>query len=210
MGRRRLRGAAALFPHAKVRGRGFGAVHPMGLSSEPMKRSRIALSLLLLTATSVALATTYVRVEKDGTKTYSDRPIPGGVPVEVEPVQTYQAPPSSPSSSGPAEQRLLQEMDDFKYATCTVTPANDETFTNPENVPISVTIEPALRPRDTMTLAVDGAVVATNLQSWLMKPVDRGTHSVVVEVKDQYGRVLCNATASFHVMRPSVNMPRRR
>jgi hypothetical protein len=171
---------------------------------------RLVLSLALLAATSVAVATTYVRVEKDGTKTYSDRPIPGGVPVEVDPVQTYQAPPSSPSTRGPAEQRLLQQMDDFKYARCSVTPANDETFTNPENVPINVTIEPTLRPRDTMTLAVNGAVVATNLQSWVLKPVDRGTHAVVVEVKDQYGRVLCNASTSFHVMRPSVNMPRRR
>ena len=34
---------------------------------------------------SSVLATTYVRVEKDGTKTYSDRPLPGGQPVELEP-----------------------------------------------------------------------------------------------------------------------------
>jgi hypothetical protein len=56
---------------------------------------------------------------------------------------------------------------------------------------------------------VDGTVVATNLQSWVMSPVDRGTHSVVVEVKDRYGRALCTASSSFHVMRPSLNMPRR-
>jgi hypothetical protein len=174
-----------------------------------MKPSRLALSLALLAATSVALATTYVRVEKDGTKTYSDRPIPGGVPVEVEPAQTYQAPPRSPAASGPAEQRLLEQMDDFKYTRCSVTPANDETFTNPENVAISVSLEPSQRAQDTLTLAVDGAVVATNLPSWVMRPVDRGTHTVVVEVKDRYGRVLCTASSSFHVMRPSLNMPRR-
>jgi glutamine synthetase len=44
-----------------------------------------------LAVASIACATTYVRVEKDGTKTYSDRPLPGGQPVELESAQTYSA-----------------------------------------------------------------------------------------------------------------------
>ena len=44
-----------------------------------MKRSLPVLVLASLCVVSTAQATTYVRVEKDGTKTYSDRPIPGGL-----------------------------------------------------------------------------------------------------------------------------------
>lgn len=175
-----------------------------------MKRSRLALSLVLLSAASAALATTYVRVEKDGSKTYSDRPIPGGVPVEVQSAQGYTAPPPAVNSGLPAEQRLLQQMDDFKYSSCSVRPSNNETFTNPESISVGASTEPLQRPQDTMTLLVDGVVVATNNPSHTITAVDRGTHTVTVEMKDQFGRVLCNASASFHVIRPSVNMPRRR
>jgi hypothetical protein len=175
-----------------------------------MKRLRLALSLVLLSAATAALATTYVRVEKDGSKTYSDRPIPGGVPVEVQPAQGYSAPPPPSNSNLPAEQRLLQEMDDFKYSSCSIRPANDETFVNPESVIVSASTEPVQRPADTMTLSVDGTVVATNNPTWQMTTVDRGTHSVTVTMTDRYGRVLCSATSSFHVQRPSINMPKRR
>ncbi len=63
-----------------------------------MKRQSLVLLLGSLCAVSAALATTYVRVEKDGTKTYSDRPMPGGQPIDVQPAQTYTATP--PGSVG--------------------------------------------------------------------------------------------------------------
>jgi hypothetical protein len=169
--------------------------------------------LSMLCVVSTAFATTYVRVEKDGTKTYSDRPLPGGKPVELEPAQTYSAPqqpamPRSDSSRVPAEQRLLEQMDDFRYTSCRLSPENDATFTNPQNVAISVQLEPVLRPNDVVTLSVDGQVVSDSL-THLLEPVHRGTHTAVVSVKDNYGREVCSARTTFHVFRPSVNMPRR-
>lgn len=172
-----------------------------------------SLMLLLgsLSLASSVLATTYVRVEKDGTKTYSDRPLPGGKPVELEPAQTYSAPPSpaAGNSSTPTEQRLLEQMDDFRYASCGITPANEETFTHPPSVPISVQLAPSMRPDDRVTLTVDGKVVAQNSLNWVMQPAERGTHTVKVTVRDAYGRELCSASSTFHVLRPSVLMPRR-
>ncbi len=52
-----------------------------------------------LCAVSTALATTYVRVEKDGTKTYSDRPIPGGSPSTCSPRRATRRPLRRESSS---------------------------------------------------------------------------------------------------------------
>jgi hypothetical protein len=176
----------------------------------------LMLLLGMLCVVSTALATTYVRVEKDGTKTYSDRPIPGGKPVELEPAQTYSPPEKSASPSGsssstnvPAEQRLLQQMDDFQYTSCSLTPVNEATFTNPMGVPISVQLQPSLRPRDVITLSVDGQVVG-NSTSHVLEPAHRGSHTAQVSVKDTYGRELCSASTTFHVFRPSLNMPARR
>ena len=175
---------------------------------------RLTLILVSMAAASAALATTYVRVEKDGSKTYSDRPLPGGQPVELESVQTYSAPKSSVSSSVgsdvPAEQRELQGIDDFVYESCSITPENDATLTNPENVPIGVSVNPELRPGDTVNLVVDGKPADPQATAALLQPADRGTHTATVTLKDANGRVLCSASVSFHVIRPSLNQPRRR
>src|SRR5215510_11411911 len=110
-----------------------------------MKRASLTILGLLLVTTG-ALATTYVRVEKDGTKTYSDRPLPGGHAVDLQPAQTYTTQPSVPAaSSTPAsEERGLMEAANFKYQ-CALTPQNEQTFQNPESVSVNVALTPALR-----------------------------------------------------------------
>jgi len=39
--------------------------------------------------------------------------------------------------------------------------------------------------------------------------VYRGSHTVSVAIKDRYGRMLCDATSTFHVFQPSLNSPAR-
>jgi hypothetical protein len=175
-----------------------------------MKRTFAMITLSLAAAT--ALATTYVRVEKDGTKTYSDRPIPGGAPIEIQSAQTYSAPPTPATPSGPTpEQQLLNGMGDvFRYESCAVTPAPDQTFTNPESVTLGVQLSPPLRPGDVLQLRLDGAAVGgRDATTFLVKPVSRGSHVVSSEVKDRFGRSLCSASSTFHVFQPGLNSPAR-
>jgi hypothetical protein len=189
----------------------FVPVQELGLCSLTMKR--LSLLMASLTLASAALATTYVRVEKDGTKTYSDRPIPGGQPVELEPAQTYSQPSSSASTSSsnlPSEQALLKRIDDFRYESCALTPENEATFTNPLNVPVAAQVTPAVRVGDIAQLTIDGKPAPPNSLSAVLDPAYRGAHSAQLIIKDSFGRVLCSASVTFHVMRPSVNMPARR
>jgi hypothetical protein len=174
-----------------------------------MKRQSLASLLGLLCAMS-AFATTYVRVEKDGTKTYSDRPMPGGQPVDLQPAQTYSAPATAPSSSsGSREQELLRQADDFRYESCSVSPGNDETFQNPESVTIAVSLNPAQRPEDVVTLTVDGQAGQPNSTSYTMSPAYRGTHTVGVTVKNSNGKTLCSSSSVFHVQQVGLNSPAR-
>jgi hypothetical protein len=161
-----------------------------------------------------ALAETYVRVEKDGSKTYSDRPLAGGQPVEIQPAQTYSAPPPPPvggsTSDLPREQQLLKEMNDFRYAGCVLTPKSEESFQNPTSVNVAVVLQPALRPSDVVDLRVDGATVpGSNALSFVIPQPSRGAHTASVLIKDRYGKTMCNASATFHVFRASVNSPAR-
>ena len=68
-------------PAARFCGLRFGWIQVKGLCSGAMTRATLVLFLVSMAAAPAALADTYVRVEKDGTKTYSDRPLPGGKPV---------------------------------------------------------------------------------------------------------------------------------
>ena len=69
-------------------------------------------------------------------------------------------------------------------------------------------LQPILRSNDVLTLSVDGAIVGNSV-SHVLQPAHRGTHTAQVTVKDTYGRELCSASTTFHVFRPSVNLPRR-
>ena len=173
-----------------------------------MKRQSLALLLGSLCAMS-AFATTYVRVEKDGTKTYSDRPIPGGQPVDLQPAQTYSAPPVSTSSQGSREADLLRRTDDFRYTSCSVTPGNDETFHSPESVTISVSTNPPLRGNDLVTLTVDGQAAQPGAMSYTLSPAYRGTHTVGVTVKNSTGQTVCSSSSVFHIQQPGLNSPGR-
>ena len=176
-----------------------------------MKRLSLAIVLSSLCVVTTALATTYVRVEKDGTKTYSDRPLPGGQPVDVQPAQTYSAPPSNTTNYNlPREQQLVQQFDSFKYQSCGVTPANDTSFNNPESVSIALNINPPLRGDDVAALTVDGQPVGQYSTSYKLTPVYRGTHTVGVTITNPHGQVICTSTSAFHVTRPGLNSPQAR
>jgi hypothetical protein len=174
-----------------------------------MKRASFLILLGCLSAT--ALATTYVRVEKDGSKTYSDRPLPGGQPVDIQPAQTYSAPstPSADSTHSREEQQVLAAAS-FQYA-CALAPRNDETFQNPESVTLAVQLTPALRPGDQVKFSVDGSTLpnADNLPSTVMPMPDRGTHHANVQITDRSGRVICDSGTTFHVQRTGTNSPAR-
>ena len=167
-------------------------------------KTALAIFLGSILAASTASATTYVRVEKDGTKTYSDRPLPGGQPIDLKPAQTYtaQPAPSIPADSAP-------DTANFHYQNCALAPRNDETFQNPESVTLSLTATPTLRYGDRVRFLVDGADVGGSGPSASMPNPDRGSHTVNANVTDTNGRVLCTASTTFHVQRPTLNSPTR-
>ena len=180
-----------------------------------MKRATLVILLGTLLAAAAAQATTYMRVEKDGSKTYSDRPIPGGQPVDIEPAQTYSAPQPSTINSGTGspsrESQLVREMDNFRYESCEISPKKDEMLTNPQSVSIQVAVKPVLRPGDVVNITVDGASVSNSgVTSYLLSPANRGSHTVGVQVTDRYGRAVCTASSTFHVYQPGLNSPARR
>jgi hypothetical protein len=172
-----------------------------------MTRAQLVILLASMVAWGPALADTYVRVEKDGTRTYSDRPLPGGQPVVLQPAQTYSA-PASQDPTRPAEERALTEAATFQYQRCELTPSNEQTFQNPESISVSLATEPRLLMGHLVTLSMDGSPLSTEPAAVISQP-ERGTHTVSAQVTDRSGRSLCSASTTFHVQRTSLNSPTR-
>jgi hypothetical protein len=176
-----------------------------------MKRATLVILLGTLLA-AAAQATTYMRVEKDGSKTYSDRPLPGGQEVVIESAQTYSAPPAptpvDPSRS-PEQQQVLDAAN-FRYS-CALTPRADETFQNPESIVLAVQLTPQLRPGDQVQFSMDGAGIANeeNATSRMVEFPDRGSHTASVQITDRSGKSVCSVSSTFHVQRAGLNSPTR-
>jgi hypothetical protein len=173
-----------------------------------MTRASLVIFLASLAVASAATADTWVRVEKDGTKTYSDRPLPGGTPVVLESAQTYSAPvPQDPTR--PLEEQSLMAAANFQYESCSMVPANDQTFQSPEAVNVSLATTPRLRSGDRVRLTIDGTQVGNGEAGTVLSQPDRGSHTATAEVVDSAGKVMCSASTTFHVQRPSLNSPLR-
>jgi hypothetical protein len=78
-------------------------------------------------------------------------------------------------------------------------------------VTVAVALQPDLRPGDVVDLRIDGTPTPEpNVLSYTLPQPNRGAHTVSVLVKDRYGKTMCSATTTFHVLRASVNSPARR
>lgn len=189
-----------------------------------MKEIAISLSLsaLLLLACMDATAAAdriYKTVDENGNVVFTDIP-----PREDE--KSEQVVIENPNSFDAAEaapdegQWIVEQPGDqsgngggqtaatFRYGTLSVaSPANDEAVRdNAGNVTIIANVAPRLQPGHVMRLFMDGSVVQEGPQTTFnLTNVDRGTHTVKLDITDDKGDVLISSKPStFHLLRYAI------
>ena len=171
---------------------------------------------LLLVMSGVALAgTMYKWVDQSGTIHYSSQPMPGATEVHIDSAPPVSASVASAARAVPSAPTAGESTESFKYTRCAVTkPLNDQSLPNAFSVAVAWQIEPALRPGDRISVALDGKLiqgVSPTATSYTITPIDRGTHTLMVSVLDANGRGVCqSAGVIFHVQQPSLLAPNRR
>lgn len=182
-----------------------------------MYRSGV-LCLLILTVTSAPIASAadakvYKTRDKDGNVVFSDVP-PASVEeaskaaIEVKVPNTYETRGQGQSAADNREPWIVGEDESAEfipYATLQVAfPANDAPLRdNTGNVTVQITIEPLLTGSHRLRLLMDGTTAGEDSATSFMLPnVDRGTHSLQVQVIDEDGKVLQSSeTSTFHLQR---------
>lgn len=173
--------------------------------------SLIWLACLLALASGELPAAIYKQVLPDGTVSYSNEPRPGAEKIEPPLPQVIPAmkPAAEPSPEQPAASAA-------PYATLRIAiPADDQVIWSSERtLGVSVEIVPPLRiPQGhRLVILLDGTPVSgpgTETQATLSN-VDRGTHTLMAEVRDALGRgVMQSATVTFHLKQHSSLPPAR-
>ena len=179
-----------------------------------MGRLALLIGLLVVAAAAVA-ATTYRWVDDQGVTHYSDQPHPGADKVALPQPQTYSSPPAAvrgPAAGTTANTRQPADAtSSFHYDTCSIAqPADDEVLFDAA-VTVRGQLSPAARQGDKVVLLFDGASMEAPSPGQLefrIEPVERGTHTVSLQVRDGAGRALCHSQpVSFHIRQASQLSP---
>jgi hypothetical protein len=176
-----------------------------------MRKWLILFSALSGTAASAAPAWTWV--DADGTRHYSDRPVPGAQQVELPGAQgfgtTTARAPRTPREDG--EGGTTGAPGAPYQAIEVVSPAEQETLWNiGTNLPVRVRFQPGLLPGHRYDLLLDGQRrnVNTTNTGVTLPDVFRGQHTLQVVVIDSDGaEVMRSPSRVFMVQQTSLQNP---
>ena len=166
------------------------------------------LCLFGASAASAAETKIYKTVDKDGNVVFTDRP-----PTNDDSVEEVKVAAPNTADLGvatPAVDSLIdsQAVETFSYRTLRITsPEHNQSVRGNTGGDVEVVIEirPQLRAEHELRLLVDGATEQMGRQSrFVLSGIDRGTHTLQVEVLHRSGEVLVASDPSvFHMQRYS-------
>jgi len=174
---------------------------------------------MLFGAAVASAATVYRWVDSSGVVHYSDQPSPGATKVEISEAQHYSAPAVRDSSSSrytnsgnSSSSGNGDRQPQAPSMTCDVSnPDDDAVIFNVQSLRGGITISPSLSADDHVTVIYDGKPLPGGTDAsggFTISPLDRGTHTLAVEVAGEDGQIKCRSQQiSFHVRQPSVNGP---
>ena len=162
---------------------------------------------MLVASASVSAATVYKWVDDNGVTHYSDQPHPGAQKLDISGAQTYEsqdaavaAPPATtarPAAAGPA--------------TCAIdSPASGQVLIDTYSLTGHVSLG---RPADgeQPMLRLDGQDISALLGAdggFTVSQIDRGDHTLTLQVNNAQGDVSCQASAvTFSIRQRSVIPP---
>jgi len=164
---------------------------------------------MCLASAVASAASVYKWVDENGVTHFSDQPHENAQKVELKAPQTFSAPKTTSTPSRPATPGRPAEK---VYQSCSMSePTNDQVFMNTDTVSAGTSVQPTVRPGDTVVVTMDGAPVPgvpANGGQFTITPVDRGEHTIQMVVKDASGVTVCSsASVTFHVRQPSLQSP---
>jgi hypothetical protein len=177
-----------------------------------MKRLTAILLALLAVSSMVAADPLYKWVDDQGNVHYSDKPQPGAKQIVLPKPATFVPPPPAarPHGTGSDAPRGLapgagsnQEPTAAGYTSLAISsPADQDTLWNTDTVTVNVSLAPALRSGDEVSITLDGNTQSVQGTSATFTGLDRGPHTVTATAGS-----LKAAPITFYIQKTSIKKP---
>ena len=176
-----------------------------------MYKTTLAIFLVFILILSTGLTradAVYKWVDAQGNIHYTDHPIPGAQKVKLPKTQTYAAPSSTGMPTLPAPASTAAPT--AAYAQFSITaPASQANLWYADEVTVSVSLSPELRPGDTLTYELDGQTIGpTSDTSVTFKGVPRGEHTVSATLNATNGGSMSAGPITFYIKQKTALGPK--
>ncbi|WP_374442967.1 DUF4124 domain-containing protein [Pseudomonas panipatensis] len=174
---------------------------------------RVPVLCLLLALAVPASAQIYKYTDANGKTVFTNQP-PTGVdakPVELPPTVTVGAPKPASSTPGTANGNSTAAQAPYAILAIGNLPDAEALRANNGTFDIEVIIQPALAPENSLRLRLDGQPYGapSNSTHFTLENIDRGDHSLQVEVLRGDRVLQSSAPVNFTIQRISTNSPAR-
>jgi hypothetical protein len=171
---------------------------------------RLLTACLLCTLALPAAAQIYKYTDSNGNTVFTNQPPEGQATESVELPPTNTVEPQRPAT---VEQPKKEEKEQAAYSRLSLSdiPSEEALRANNGTFTVSVDIDPRLRPGHSLRLLLDGQPYGqpSNVPRLQLTEVDRGEHTLAVEVLSGQRQVQQSESVTFTVQRISVNSPAR-
>ncbi len=165
-----------------------------------MKIRLFLLLLCCLAATAVMGDDLYKWVDAQGNVHYSDKPQPGAQKLKLPQATTYTAPVSGDVPAQAPETPAQNPAAAASFVI--VSPQQDETLWNTQNVTVSLAVDPALQSGDTVTITLDGTTKGPlEGLSAEFTDLDRGAHTISAVLQRADGGSMTAKPVTFYIQR---------
>lgn len=173
---------------------------------------RQSLIFLLLLFALPAVAQIYKYTDANGNTAYSSQP-PNGTKaetVDLPPLNSVNTvAPAAPQAAPQNQNRAAQGGAGYQILQLTDLPDDEALRANNGTFTVGVKIDPRLQPGHSLQLMLDGAPYGqpTNVPRLQLTELDRGEHSLAVQVLQNLQPIQTSPTVTFTVQRVHVGRP---
>ena len=156
--------------------------------------------VILSSLLAVAEDTVYRSTDKNGNAVFTDQATENAQEIEIKETATYTetVPTYKPTSKKKNENKSMG------YTSLSILqPASEEAIrSNSGNLTVSYSLQPALESKHSTELLIDGSPVQSSGSggSFSLTNIDRGTHTLIVQVIDDSGSVLITSDSIMITM----------